>query len=154
MNIPVKFLSVKYNGSMHPRNFKFLESKEYCKNMDDGANCQTFVYEILKQATPWFVPDFRSDELWNDIKYTEKVEVLEPLNILLFNKNEDSYGAHIGIYVGNNRVLHLCKEIGFPAIWDLKQFESNDKYRIFIGSKRLTKRYLGNLNHQDGWEVL
>jgi cell wall-associated NlpC family hydrolase len=132
----------------------FLMSDKYCKNLENGANCQTFVYEILKESQPWFVPDFRSSELWEDKKYTETVSNLEVSDIVFFNRNENSYGAHLGIYVGNNKVLHLCKEIGFPSIWDLKQFESNDKYKIFIGAKRLTKQHIGNLKHEDGWEIL
>lgn len=46
-------------------------------------------------------------------------------------------GAHMGIYLGNNKILHLSKEIGYPTIWDFKDFKKRSKYKMFIGAKRV-----------------
>jgi hypothetical protein len=60
----------------------------------------------------------------------------QPLDLVLFNHNEESRGAHVGVWVGHDAVLHLCKELGRPAVWDMAEFTKRGRYRTIIGFKR------------------
>ena len=131
--IPENFFNTKYDASKYP-------GSGNCNGLENGANCQYFAYEILKYFGI-IIPDFRSSDLWEDKIYTEVVEDLEPLDLLFFNADKDSYGAHIGVYVGENKVIHLSKEIGKPIIWDLEEFSKIPRYSCFIGAKRIIKKY-------------
>ena len=64
------------------------------------------------------------------------VETPAPLDLLLFSPNDDPYGAHVGVFVGDDRVLHLCAEVGLPAVWRLADFAERERYRVLIGAKR------------------
>src|SRR6185369_7419076 len=112
--IPIKFFNTFYNGSNHP-----VSKKRF--TMKDGMNCQSYVYKILKYFSI-NIPNLRSSELWDDIIYTKKIIKPRFLDIVLFNKNKDSYGAHIGLYLVKNKILHLSKKVGYPTIWDLREF--------------------------------
>jgi hypothetical protein len=39
--------------------------------------------------------------------------------------------------MGDERVIHLSKQVGLPAIWSLDEFTKNDRYKVFIGAKRV-----------------
>jgi cell wall-associated NlpC family hydrolase len=82
------------------------------------------------------VPDFRSSELWEDEEHTTRVTELEPLDILLFNKTGDAYGAHVAVYLGDDQAIHLSRRCGHPEIWPLTQFLERPEYRVYIGAKR------------------
>lgn len=84
---------------------------------------------------------FRSSDLWEDTLYTKKVKVPKPLDILMFNGNNDAYGAHLGLYLENDRILHLSKEVGYPTIWNLADFKKHKKYKNLIGIKRPKLRF-------------
>lgn len=127
--IPTSFLTVKYNGEAYPGSKVVIGFK-------NGANCQHFIYEIYR-FNGLEIPEFRSSEMWEDTEYTVKVTKLQPLDILLFNPTENAWGAHFGMYLGNEKVIHLSKAIGYPVIWDLKKFAKLKKYKILIGAKRL-----------------
>lgn len=131
--IPERFFSIPYNGKRYPIN------KGIDGNLDQGANCQLFVYVLLKYFGLPLKKYFRSAELWKDIICTEKVSKLQPLDIVFFNKSINAYGAHLGLYIGNNKIIHLPRNIGYPVIWDLKEFKKNKKYRIMLGGKRVKK---------------
>lgn len=45
-------------------------------------------------------------------------------------------GAHLGVWTDDDRVLHLCAEIGMPEVWTLTQFAARERYRTWIGFKR------------------
>jgi cell wall-associated NlpC family hydrolase len=62
-----------------------------------------------------------------------------PLDILFFNIDSDPYGAHIGIYIGSNKVVHLSEEVGYTTVWDLDEFKKRERYKCFLGAKRLLK---------------
>jgi hypothetical protein len=104
-----------------------------------GANCQLFAYEVLA-LNGWDVPDLRSDELWLDTDSTACVGEPQPLDLVLFQKDEQLYGAHVGVVVDDDHVLHLCKEAGMPAVWPRAQFTAHPGYRVVIGFKRPTRR--------------
>ena len=79
-----------------------------------GANCQAFAYALLRHFGG-AISDFRSSDLWDDVRETERVRDLEPLDLLLFNRTADPYGAHVGVWLGEGRVIHLAKRVGLPA---------------------------------------
>src|SRR5258707_14616877 len=56
-----------------------------------GANCQAFAYALLRHFGR-DVSDFRSSDLWEDTRETERVAELAPLDLLLFNRTADPYG--------------------------------------------------------------
>ena len=61
----------------------------------------------------------------------------EPLDLVLFAVSPDPWGAHVGVYLGGSEVLHLCKEIGVPVVWDLQDFAQRERYGSLIGFKRV-----------------
>jgi cell wall-associated NlpC family hydrolase len=127
--IPVQFRAVRYDGSRHPGVEGGLEL---------GANCQKFAYEFTRHYG-CVIPDFRSSELWADTASTRAVETfaaLKPLDLLLFHEKPDAWGAHVGVYLGQDLVLHLSKQVGRPAIWHFTQFASRPGYAFYIGAKR------------------
>ncbi len=131
IEIPNKFKEVEYNELRIPG----------VKNQSDlslGANCQVFAYELLAYFNI-YPPQFRSSELWNDKTYTKLVNNMKKLDILLYNKTLDSYGAHVGVYIGNEKVIHLSQSIGKPEIIDHKELLLRTKYKFFLGAKRVIK---------------
>ncbi len=82
------------------------------------------------------IGDFRSSDLWDDTRETRRVNDLEPLDLLLFNRTTAVWGAHIAVYLSDERAIHLSKQVGRPAIWTLEQFAAEPLYQCFIGAKR------------------
>ncbi len=101
-----------------------------------GANCQLFAYEVLRHFG-LAAPALRSSDLWTDTRATIRVSAARPLDLLLFNATDDAYGAHVGVRVDEGRVLHLCAEMGRPAVWDMTEFAAHERYRVLIGIKRV-----------------
>jgi len=101
-----------------------------------GANCQAFAYALLRHFGR-AISDFRSSDLWDDVRETERVRDLEPLDLLLFNRTADPYGAHVGVWLGEGRVIHLAKRVGLPAVWPLERFAREPGYEVVIGAKRV-----------------
>jgi hypothetical protein len=79
----------------------------------------------------------RSSELWEEEVETFVVDQPQPLDLVFFNKDEDPFGAHVGLLMAENEVLHLCREVGFPTVWALNEFRSRPNYGFFIGAKRV-----------------
>ena len=127
--IPRAFLRIRYDGSQHPRTPRVAGLKT-------GANCQRFVYELLRHFGRE-IPEFRSAELWRDRKYTFAAQRPAPMDIVLFNRSADPWGAHLGLYLGDGNVIHLSKAIGYPAVWPIGEFAGHERYRTFIGAKRV-----------------
>jgi cell wall-associated NlpC family hydrolase len=105
-----------------------------------GANCQRFAYELWRHYG-YEIANFRSQELWNDAAWTFVVKRLRPLDLLLFNRDPEARGAHIGVYLGDHRVIHLSKQMGKPVVWPLEEFARHDRYKIFLGAKRLRTKF-------------
>lgn len=105
----------------------------------EGANCQLFAFEVLRH---WAidVPAWRSSDLWDDTELTERVAHARPLDLVLFNATDDAWGAHVGVVVGEGRVLHLSAEAGRPVVWGMADFATRDRYRTLIGFKRVLRR--------------
>lgn len=123
--IPFRFFDFVYDEKYYPGSKRKIKNK---------ANCQLFVYEIIR-ANSLKIPDFRSSDLWEDTKFTRKVRKLKPVDIVLFNNKNTAYGSHIGLCVGTNKIIHLSKSVGYPTIWKFKDLLK--KYKYFIGVKRL-----------------
>ncbi|MET7680552.1 hydrolase [Streptomyces sp. NPDC005423] len=131
--LPAPFWRVPYVGSRFPGSRAVAERP----GLAAGANCQLFAYEVLRHfgLAP---PPLRSRELWADTSATVRVSVADPLDLLLFNATDDAYGAHVGVAVSGDRVLHLCAEAGRPAVWEVTRFAARERYRVLVGVKRVT----------------
>ncbi len=127
-NIPSIFLTIKYNPKQTPE----VKSSPF----KHGANCQLFAYTLLSYYG-YKIPPFRSSELWDDCQFTKKVSHLKPFDILMYSDNEEAWGAHIGLYLGDGKIIHLSKENTYPKIQTHQSMMEIKKYRHFIGAKRL-----------------
>jgi len=116
---------VPYDGARFP-----------ARDIAAGANCQAFAYALLRHFGR-AISDFRSSDLWDDTRETERVADPAPLDLLLFNRTADAYGAHVGVYMGEGRVIHLAKRVGRPAIWPFERFARESGYKVFVGAKRV-----------------
>lgn len=133
--LPSQFWGVKYVGARYPGSRAVAEEP----GIAGGANCQLFAYEVLR----YFgldAPPLRSSELWADTEKTTCVSVARPLDLILFNAANDAWGAHVGVWGGDDRVLHLSSEVGYPAVWSMDDFAARDRYRTVIGVKRVIAR--------------
>ncbi|MGW2934399.1 hydrolase [Streptomyces sp. NPDC001156] len=131
-DLPSAFWSVPYVGSRFPGSPAVAARP----SLAAGANCQLFAYEVLRHfgLTP---PALRSSDLWTDTRATVRVSAARPLDLMLFNATADPYGAHVGVRVGEGRVLHLCAEMGRPAVWEPAEFAARERYRVLVGIKRV-----------------
>jgi cell wall-associated NlpC family hydrolase len=132
--LPAEFWAVPYVGSRFPGSPAVAARP----GLALGANCQLFVYTVLRHfgLAP---PPLRSSDLWSDTRDTVRVPAARPLDLLLFNTTDDAYGAHVGVWVGENNVLHLCAEIGRPAVWTMADFAARERYGVLVGVKRVLR---------------
>ena len=128
LQVPAKFMSVPYDGNRHPQSAEFDFGK--------GANCQLWAYAVLKHFGV-HVPPLRSSQLWEDKEPTEVARELRPLDLLLFNGKNDSWGAHVAIYLGDDAIAHLSKKNGLPAICTMEEMFADPKYTVLVGAKRI-----------------
>ena len=129
IEIPDWLMQINYNGKIIPNDTSHNIAKT-------GANCQVFAYHLLR-SHQFIVPEYRSSELWADTEFSEVItENFQPLDILFFHKKEESYGAHIAIYLGNDKAIHLSKKVGKPVVWDMKTFFEYPRYQFLLGAKR------------------
>lgn len=126
--LPPHFFEVGYVGQMTP-------GVDPGVDLSKGANCQRFAYAVLREFGTE-IPPFRSDELAADKTSTESVDHAQPLDLMLFAGSEDPYGAHVGVCIGDDAVLHLCAEPGRPVVWTLEEFEQRPRYRNVVAIKR------------------
>ncbi|SFH96503.1 NlpC/P60 family protein [Bradyrhizobium sp. Gha] len=128
--IPEHFWGIRYDQN-HDPNTPTLPS------ISESPNCQNFAYSLLKHVGCEVSP-FRSSNLWQDSNETHVVtDELRALDLLLFNRTKNPWGAHVALYLGDDRAIHLSKKQSEPVIWPLAQFRELAEYRIFIGAKRL-----------------
>ncbi|MFD7441237.1 hydrolase [Streptomyces sp. NPDC059909] len=132
--LPDAFWTVPYVGSRFPGSASVADRP----GLAAGANCQLFAYEVLRHFD-MAPPALRSSDLWEDTEATVRVAIARPLDLLLFNATDDPYGAHIGVSVGQDAVLHLSREVGRPAVWRLTDFAARRRYRVLIGAKRVSR---------------
>ena len=135
LQIPESFMSVPYVGARYP-------GAPGVKGVEGGANCQQYAYTLLRYFGRE-IPDFRSSDLWEDRLHTELVTDLQPLDLLLWNDRDQSWGAHVGLYLGDGQAVHLAQSIGRPVVWPLARFVDTPAYRVFIGAKRVLNSSAG-----------
>jgi len=132
VNITLDLLNAKYNSSRIP-------GVDNQSNLILGANCQVFAYEFLR-VNDIKLPNFRSSELWEDKIYTKIVNDFEPLDLMLYNSIDGkSFGAHVAVYIGFNDVIHLSADNKIYEIIKHENIIKNQKYKYFIGAKRVLK---------------
>ncbi|MEM7734704.1 MAG: NlpC/P60 family protein [Deinococcota bacterium] len=129
LDIPASFWNVTYNAACYP-------GAPGLNGLSEGANCQHFAYSLLRHFG-LSVPGFRSSNLWEDTTYTHHVDAFEPFDLLLWNSKPRAWGAHVGVYLGEEQVIHLAKSVGKPAVWSLSEFRLEPAYQHFIGAKRV-----------------
>jgi len=128
VTVPFRFFRVRYDGRRYPGSADL-------RGLEEGANCQQFAYELVR-CFGRTIPDFRSSDLWRDTRFTSRVEKLRPLDLMLFNRSRRTWGAHVAVYLGRGRAIHLCKQIGHPVIWTRAEIASHERYRVYLGAKR------------------
>ncbi|MBR0835296.1 hypothetical protein JQ612_19095 [Bradyrhizobium manausense] len=130
--IPEHFWHLRYDPN-HDPNTPTLPS------ICESPNCQNFAYALLKHFG-FEISPFRSSNLWEDSNETYVVsDELRPLDLLLFNRTKDPWGAHVALHLGEDHAIHLSKKQSAPVIWPVTQFLELAEYRTFIGAKRLRK---------------
>ena len=132
IELPDAYWDVRYVGARYPGASAVRDRP----GLTDGANCQLFAYEVLCHFG-LIPPDLRSSELWSDTAVTQRVTVPRPLDLVLVNTTPDPWGAHVGVWAGDDQVLHLCAEVGKPALWNLAMFAARPSYRVLVGFKRV-----------------
>jgi cell wall-associated NlpC family hydrolase len=103
-----------------------------------GSNCQRFAYGVLA-LFDHPCPPLRSSDLWADQERTATIEAgqLRPLDLVLYNRDRESYGAHVGVWMAPGEILHLCAEVGVPAVWSEDDFALRGRYATVVGYKRV-----------------
>ncbi|MEU5211163.1 cell wall hydrolase [Streptomyces sp. NPDC020742] len=112
-----------------------------------GANCQRYAYAVLRHFG-LRVPPLRSAELWADDRASARADRPRPLDLALFDGGPvagrpEGYGAHVGVHLGPDRVLHLCREVGRPVVWRYRDFAARPRYARLLGFKRAVHRTEG-----------
>jgi hypothetical protein len=132
--IPADMWATPYAGARFPGSAAVRDRP----GLTNGANCQLFAYAVLELFG--LAPEaWRSSDLWADARRTRRVTVAQPLDLALFNATDEAWGAHIGVVVGQDRILHLCAEAGRPAVWTMGEFAARDRYRTLLGFKRMLR---------------
>lgn len=132
--IPDVAWRMRYDGRVHPRTFS---PPSRAIVWPEAANCQVFAYLLLAYhglAAPWE----RSSELWTDEVGSLVVERPAPLDLVLVHCRQEAYGAHVAVALGAGRVVHLARRPGHPEIRRLDDLQSDERYRVLIGIKRVT----------------
>jgi cell wall-associated NlpC family hydrolase len=124
--IPSRFRTVRYNRERPP-----LAGAGFA----EGANCQHFAYELLRHFGR-DVPDLWSSDLWDSAASIRVSAPFEPLDLLLFNRTPDPYGAHLAVYAGDGQAIHLSRKVGHPVVWRIEEFLTLPEYAVLIGGKR------------------
>ncbi|ARF58692.1 cell wall hydrolase [Streptomyces gilvosporeus] len=141
--LPEALRNVSYSAARHPG----AGTPECTSSAGDaagalagGANCQRYAYAVLGHFG-LVVPPLRSAELWADERATVRAGQPRPLDLVLFDGGPvagrpTGYGAHVGVHLAPGQVLHLCREVGRPAVWAYADFAARPRYARFLGAKR------------------
>ena len=73
------------------------------------------------------------------MEHTFVVEQYAPFDLILFNRAHSAFGAHVGVFVGDDSVLHLARRVAVPAVWNMRVFAETSSYGEIIGAKRTRK---------------
>ncbi|MYT34290.1 hypothetical protein [Streptomyces sp. MspMP-M5] len=110
-------------------------------DLGGDATCRRYAYAVPGHFGLW-VPPLRSAEPWADRAATRRAAAPGPLDLVLFGGGPvagrpEGYGAHVGVHLGPDRVLHLCREVGRPVVWGYADFAVRARYARFLGAKRV-----------------
>jgi len=131
--IPERFWRIAFDQN-HDRDSPVLPG------LSESPNCQNFAYALINHFGAEISP-FRSSNLWEDQAETCVVTgALMPLDLLLFNWTANAWGAHVALFLGNDRAIHLSKKESRAVIWPVAKFQTLPEYRVFIGAKRLLRK--------------
>jgi hypothetical protein len=121
--------SAPYLGAAQP---KAVEAGPVAR----GANCQRYAYAVL-ELFGRMVPPHRSSDLWADADFRHvSAGDATDLDLVLFNATAEPWGAHVAVAI-NGRLLHLCREIGRPALWGWADFSERPRYCTVVGAVRV-----------------
>ncbi len=127
---PAWLWQVPYDAGQHP-------GAQDLRSVREGANCQRFAAAVL-ELFGLHVPALRSSDLWTDPRLRRITPGnLEPLDLVLFAAEGSAYGAHVGVHLVEDQVLHLCAEVGRPAVWGYGDFAVRARYQKLLGGLRL-----------------
>ncbi len=56
---------------------------------------------------------------------------------MLYSSTGDAYGAHVGFYIGEGKIIHLSADNVYVEIILHEDMLENEKYSFFIGAKRV-----------------
>jgi murein DD-endopeptidase / murein LD-carboxypeptidase len=129
IKIPERFQKVLYDHKRYP-------GAPGVRGVERGANCQQYAYEFVR-ALGFIIPDLRSSDLWADTVYTQYFKQPKRFDLVLVHNAPDPWGAHVGVYLGDDLVLHLSKKIGTPAIESIQSMMRQAQYGYLIGFKRI-----------------
>jgi hypothetical protein len=125
--LPAWVLDAPYSASAHP-------GAPDAPPIGDGANCQRYAYAVVALFGR-SVPPVRSSELWTwPAQHPGRADAL-PLDLALVNGTEDAWGAHVAV-VTRTALLHLCSEVGRPAVWTWQDFARRPRYAHLVGLVR------------------
>lgn len=133
IEIPERFRGVRYNADHFP-------GAPGVHELEGGANCQQYAFSLLRHHG-FEIPDFRSSELWEDTVHTRVSGGMQPFDIVLVHNEPKSWGAHVGLCLGDKLILHLSRKIDAPAIETLDEMLARDEYRYLIGFKTVLVRH-------------
>lgn len=126
---PVWVTDAQYRATSHP-------SAVALPPIEQGANCQRYAYAVLSLLERR-VPPHRSSELWDDPTLVHVVrDDAADLDLALFNDSDDAFGAHVAVVFGEG-LLHLCAEVGAPALWSWSDFAARPRYAHLVGIVRV-----------------
>jgi hypothetical protein len=84
-------------------------------SISESQNCRNLLKHFGFETFP-----FRSSNLWEDSSETCVVsDELRPLDLLLFDRTKNPWGAHVALYRGGHHAIHPSKNQSEPAIWPL-----------------------------------
>jgi hypothetical protein len=134
---PTWLTTVPYLGSAHPLAVS-------SPSIEEGANCQRYAYAVLAEFGLQVPPVRSSDLLEHPGLVRVGAEEPAPLDLVLLNDTATAYGAHVGVHLAADQVLHLCAEIGRPAVWSYADFARRTRYRRLVtGIRAVTHRQVG-----------
>lgn len=127
-DLPASFWDVPWDSTRFPG---AVERDQLALGADDNL----FAYEVLAHFGKR-IPDLRSAELWRDTEATKVVLTPQPLDLVLFHDREQAFGAHVAVVCSDTELVHLCAEVGKPAVWTFEQFAATPRYAHVVGIKR------------------
>ena len=62
------------------------------------------------------------------------------MDIFIWNETQEVRGAHVGVFIGECKAVHLAKKEGFAVTWELDEFPKREEYQVYIAAKRVLKQ--------------